>query len=41
VGCGVAIATRAPEKKQVENYRALFTLEEVDTAAGRIVIHPA
>jgi purine operon repressor len=41
VGCGVAIATRQPEKKQVENYKALFTLEEVDTAAGRIVIHPA
>ncbi len=41
VGCGVAIATRQPEKKQAENYRALFTLEEVDTAAGRISIHPA
>ena len=41
VGCGVAIATRLPEKKQVENYKALFTLEEVDTAAGRISIHPA
>ncbi len=40
VGCGVAIATRLPEKKQVENYKTLFTLEEVDTAAGRIVIHP-
>lgn len=41
VGCGVAIATRQPEKKQVENYRSLFTLEEVDTVSGRIVIHPA
>jgi purine operon repressor len=41
VGCGVAIATRVPEKKQVENYRALFTLEEVDTASSRITIHPA
>ena len=41
VGCGIAIATRQPEKKQVENYRALFTLEEVNPAEGRIVIHPA
>ena len=40
VGCGTAIATRVPEKKLVDNYRALLVLEEVDTAAERIVIHP-
>jgi len=37
----VVIATRQPEKKQVDSYKALFTLEEVDTAQGRITIHPA
>jgi len=41
VGCGVAIATRQPEKKQVDSYKSLFTLEEVDTVEGRITIHPA
>jgi len=41
VGIGAAIVTRQPEKKQVDNYRALLVLEEVDSAAERIVIHPA
>ncbi|NLT97205.1 MAG: pur operon repressor, partial [Christensenellaceae bacterium] len=41
VGIGAAIVTRQPEKKQVDNYRALLVLEEVDAAAERIVIHPA
>lgn len=40
VGCGVAIATREPEKKKVDNYKALLTLEEVDTESEKIVIHP-
>jgi hypothetical protein len=29
-----------PEKKLVDNYRALLVLEEVDAAEERIVIHP-
>jgi len=41
VGIGAAIAMRLPEKKMVDNYRALLVLEEVDAAAERIVIHPA
>ena len=40
LGCGVAIATRHPEKKRIDNYKALLVLEEVDTAGERIVIHP-
>lgn len=40
VGCGVAIAMRLPEKKKVAGYKALLTLEEVDTESGTIVIHP-
>jgi purine operon repressor len=40
VGCGVAIATRRPEKKRVDNYKALLLLEDIDTAAERIVIRP-
>lgn len=40
-GIGAAIVTRLPEKKLVDNYRALLVLEEVDTAAERIVINPA
>ena len=40
VGCGVAIATRQPEKKKVDSYKALLTLEEVDAESGRIEIHP-
>jgi len=40
VGCGVAIATRLPEKKKVDNYKALLTLEEVDIENESIIIHP-
>lgn len=40
VGCGVAIATRQPEKKRIDNYKALLRLEDVDTAAERIIINP-
>ncbi|MDD5018626.1 MAG: pur operon repressor [Eubacteriales bacterium] len=40
VGSGVAIATALPEKKRVDNYKALLRLEEVDMAGERIVIHP-
>jgi purine operon repressor len=40
VGCGVAIATRQPEKKRVDSYKALLRLEDVDTAAERIIIRP-
>lgn len=40
VGIGAAIATRQPENKKVDNYKALFTLEEVDAEHETIVIHP-
>ncbi len=40
VGCGVAIATRLPEKKKVDNYKSLLMLDEVDTEAQSIRIHP-
>jgi len=40
VGIGVAIAMREPIKKKVENYKSLFTLEEVDEENEKIVIHP-
>jgi purine operon repressor len=41
VGIGAAIVTRLPEKKLVDNYKALLVLEEVDAANERIIIHPA
>lgn len=41
VGCGVAIATRLPEKKKIDNYKALLMLEEVDSEAHNIIIHPS
>ncbi len=31
-GCGVAIATRQPEKKRIENYKSVFILEKADDA---------
>lgn len=40
VGCGVAIVTKTPEKKRVDNYKALLMLDEVDTVNENIVIHP-
>jgi len=40
VGIGVAISMREPERKKVENYKSLFTLEELDAEKGQIVIHP-
>ena len=40
VGCGIAIATQLPEKKKVDSYKALLTLEDVDTESGKIVIRP-
>lgn len=41
VGSGAAIVTRLPEKKQIDSYKALLQLEDVDEAAQRIMIHPA
>ena len=29
-GCGCAIATKEPERKRIENYKSLFTLEKID-----------
>ncbi len=40
VGCGAGIVTRVPEKKQIENYKALLMLESVDMTAEKIVIRP-
>lgn len=40
VGCGAGIVTRAPERKQIENYKALLMLEEVDPSAEEIIIRP-
>ena len=40
VGCGVAIATRLPEKKKVDNYKALLMLDNVDIENEKIEIHP-
>lgn len=40
VGCGAAIVTRTPEKKQIDNYKALLMLEDVDAEHETIMIHP-
>ncbi len=40
VGCGAGIVTRTPEKKQIENYKALLMLESVDPGEEKIVIRP-
>lgn len=40
VGCGTAIVTRIPEKKQIDNYKALLMLENVDPVAEKIDIRP-
>lgn len=37
-GCGAAIATKLPERKRIENYKALFTLEELNEEKQRIKI---
>lgn len=41
VGSGVAIATRQPEKKRIENFKSLLVLEEVDTVNEKVMIRPA
>jgi purine operon repressor len=40
VGCGAGIVTKSPEKKQIENYKALLMLDNVDTASEEIIIRP-
>lgn len=40
VGCGVAIATKYPEKKRIENYKSVLTLENVDEERGIISASP-
>jgi len=40
VGVGAAIATRSPEKKLIDNFKALLMLEDVDIASESILIHP-
>jgi len=38
VGCGIAIATRAPLKKRIDNYKSIITLDEVDEDSGIIKV---
>ena len=40
MGCGAAISTRLPERKRIENYRSLLTLEEVNEELQKIVVTP-
>ncbi|MGI5850328.1 MAG: pur operon repressor [Christensenellales bacterium] len=40
VGCGVAIATKLPEKKRIDNYKTLLMLSDVNAAQDHIEIHP-
>ena len=37
LGCGAAISTRQPERKRIENYKSLMTLEEVNEEAQKLV----
>ncbi|MCG0238640.1 MAG: pur operon repressor [Firmicutes bacterium] len=41
VGIGVLIQTAQPERKRVEGYLSLLTLEEVDEERGRVQIRPS
>ena len=36
VGCGIAIATKEPEKKRVDGYRSIVTLNKIDDENGII-----
>ena len=38
VGCGVAIATETPKLKKIDNYKSIFTLEEVDEEAEKVSV---
>lgn len=38
VGCGVAISTKTPQKKRIENYRSLMVLDEIDEENQRIAV---
>jgi purine operon repressor len=40
VGCGAGIVTKTPEKKQIENYKALLVLDNVDPSVEEIIIRP-
>ncbi len=40
VGCGAGIVTRTPEKKQIDNFKALLMLDSVDSSNEQIVIKP-
>ncbi|MBR6223586.1 MAG: pur operon repressor [Lachnospiraceae bacterium] len=39
-GCGCAIATKEPERKRIENYKSLFTLEKIEEETQTISIKP-
>jgi len=38
VGCGIAITTRSPLKKRIDNYKSIITLDEVDEDNGIIKV---
>ncbi len=40
VGCGIAIATKEPEKKRIANFKSIMTLNKVDEENGYIDITP-
>lgn len=40
VGCGVAISTKSPEKKRIDNYRSVMVLEEINEDTQKITVHP-
>ena len=37
-GCGVAIATRQPEVKRIEQYKSLMILEQIEEEQQRVRI---
>lgn len=41
VGCGIAISTRIPTKKRIDNYKSIFILDEVDEDAEIIRVSRA
>ncbi len=40
LGCGAAIATKTPEKKRIENFKSVLTLEKVDDEKQKIIARP-
>ena len=40
VGCGIAIATKEPEKKRVDGFKSVVTLNNIDEETGVIDVTP-